>query len=609
MKRQRNTSLRRALRRLTDPQVIGWPLFWLSLAIWMISFYPQVMRGEGPNTPERALTWVLSIGAGQLTVFAILLAAKRLWWHRPWPRRHPAIAVWSFIGSILIGVIVANIVASPILTPAGSLSFGLEHLTLGSLTLIIIGSGVIAVQQHRDAVARLQQTQASLRASIDRGEAVLTTEHEDTLRATHDVIDDAVQAVSAPSSETVSILNAASEDILRPLSHELAYSTDRIQAVNQGTPTPRWRDVLTELTTMPLIAPRLTAFVMLLLAWRFTITNTAARPSQVETNVGGSTVGVSFDPALFGQALMGLASVFIGTWLATRLIVAISSPLLRRFGPTVRWIITGLSVLAAAILSQGLTIAFIVALGVETDLNYSLAVLLALLGPIAAITALVGLLRAVSIAQMGVREDLDHLNQELEWQLARVNQRIWDQRRRLAQTVHGPVRAALISTALELSRSVTTGDPETTQRLQERLSRTREQFFDRPRTDDPLTPLVELRDLWRGTCTISIDCDAATHDLLNADRIAAETACKLAEEACANAIMHGQATSIQICLVAEAFTLTLSVTNNGTPPESGARAGLGTNFLDEVCLYWMFAPSDDGPCLTATLPIENGTAP
>lgn len=605
MKTKRNSSLRRALRRLTDPHVIGWPLFWLSLAVWMISFYPQVMRGEGPNTPERALTWVLSILAGQLTVFALLLAAKKLWWHRAWPRRHPAIAVWSFIGSIVVGVIVANIVASPVLTQTGSLSFGFEHVTLGSLTLIIVGSGVIAVRQHREVVKRLQQMQASLRTSMEQGEQVLNAERERTLRATQEVLDEAMQAVSTPSPETVGILNAASENILRPLSHELAFLTDRVEPSIHITPTPRWRDVLSELTSTPMIAPRLTAFVMLLLASRLTITNPATQPSQVETNIAGSTVGVSFDPALLGQALLGMTSVFIGTWLATWLIAKMSAPLLRRFGPTARWIITVLSVLGVAGISQGFTVALFTALGIETNIDYSLTTLLALLLPIAFITALVGLLRAVNIAQIDVREDLDRLNQELEWQLARVNQRIWDQRRRLAQIVHGPVRAALISSAMELARSGSTGDSVMTKRLQDRLSRTGRDIFKSTQVEDPLTLLDQLTELWRGTCAISIQCDGATRQSLVNDHVAAETACKVAEEASANAIMHGQATSIQIHLRSENSNLELSVSNDGTFPSPQSPNGLGTTFINDVSLHWELTSNDAGVHLTATLPLNN----
>jgi len=609
VKARRNSSVRRALRRLTDPQVIGWPLFWISLAVWMVSFYPQVLRGEALNTPDRAITWVLSILAGQISVFALLLVAKKLWWHRSWPRKHPAVAVWSFIAAIFVGVVVANAVASPVLTPAGSLSFGLEHLTLGSLTLIIVGSGVIAVRDHREAVATLQQTQASLRASIDHGEQVLTAEREQVQRTTQDVINEAMQALDMPSKETVAVLNAASADILRPLSHELAYSTDQIEAINPTTPGPRWREVLTQVTTTPLIAPRLTALVMLVLAWRLTITASTDQPSQVETNIGESTIGVSIDLGLFGQALLGMAAVFIGTWLAAWFIAKVSAPLLRRFGPATRWVITAVSVLAVAASSQGITLALLTALALETNINYSITTWLALIVPIAAIAALVGLLRAVSIAQTTVREDLDRTNQELEWELARMNQRIWDQRRTLAHTVHGPIRAALISSAMELARSESAEDSRTTERLQERLSRSLAEVFDPPQFDDPLAPLVQLVELWRGTCAISIHCDEKTKLSLTNDPIAAETARKIAEEACTNAIMHGKATSIQVHLQAETSTLELSVANDGTAPIPRSTDGLGTTFIDEVSLRWQLRTSDSGVELTATLPLENRTAP
>lgn len=604
MKRQRESSLRRALRRLTDPHVIGWPLFWLSLAVWMLSFYPQVLRGEGPNTPERALTWVLSILAGQLSVFAILLAAKKLWWHRAWPRRHPAIAVWSFIASIVVGVIVANIVASPVLTRVGSLSFGLEHVTLGSLTLIIVGSGVIAVREHRVAVAALQQTQASLRASIWQGETVLAEERDNTVRAAQAVIDEAMDSVGRPSAEAVASLTAASEDVLRPLSHELAYATERLEAKTPLTPAPRWRDVLTQVTTTPLIAPRLTAFVMLLLAWRLTVTDSSAEPPQVQTNIGESTVGVSLDLASFGLSLLELAAVFVGTWLAAWLVAAASAPLLRRFGPTTRWIITGIAVVAVAALSQGLTIALFLGLGLQTTINYSLGVRLVLLVPVALITAAVGLLRAVSIAQVIVRDDLDRLNHDLEWRLARLNQRIWDQRQRLAHAVHGPVRAALMSSAMELAAAEDANDAALIETLSARLVHARNNISQPSDAGDPLDQLHQLQALWHGSCEISIHLDDATTERLTRDPLTAATAHQVISEACANAITHGNAAQIDIEMHEQGPALGIQVANDGAAPQEASRRGLGTAFLDEVALDWSLTSTSGNVVLDVRLPLE-----
>jgi signal transduction histidine kinase len=570
----------------------------------MVSFYPQVMRGEGPNTPERALTWVLSILAGQLTVFALLLAAKKLWWHRAWPRRHPAVAVWSFIASIIVGVIVAGIVASPILTQAGSLSFGLEHITLGSLTLIIVGSGVIAVREHRAAVAALQQTQASLRASITNGETVLAEEREKTIRAAQAVIDEAMNSVGKPSAETVASLTSASEHVLRPLSHELAYSTDRLQITTQLTPAPRWRDVLTRVTTTPLIAPRLTAFVMLLLAWRLSVTDSSAEQPQVQANIGDSTVGVSMDLSSFGLSLLELAAVFVGTWLAAWLVATASAPILRRFGPTARWIVTVIVVLAVAALSQVLTIALFSGLGLETTIDYSLGVRLILLLPVALITAAVGLLRAVSIAQVSVREDLDQINHELEWQLARLNQRIWDQRQQLAQAVHGPVRAALISSAMELAKAEDSTNAQLIAHLTERITRASIGLTESPDDGDPLAPLSQLRQLWAGTCTINIEVDPDTRQSLIDDNITAHVVIKVIEEACANAIVHGNASTVHTQLTTDGRQLQIQVTNDGMPPDIQSRRGLGTTFLDQVALEWDLGVERSSVSLTVRLPLD-----
>ena len=84
MKRKRDSDLRRALRRLTDPHLISWPFFFLSLAAWLVSFYPQVFRAQEPFTTELATGWVISILAGQVVLFGFLLLARTLWLRTTW---------------------------------------------------------------------------------------------------------------------------------------------------------------------------------------------------------------------------------------------------------------------------------------------------------------------------------------------------------------------------------------------------------------------------------------------------------------------------------------------------------------------------------------------
>lgn len=575
----------------------------------MISFYPQVLRGDEPITAERALTWVLSILAGQATVFAVLVIARRLWWHRAWARCHPAVAVWSFILATFAGVMVANTVASPLLTEAGSLSFGFDHLLLGSLTLIIIGSGIVAVRQHRDAVRELQETQAVLLASVQRGEEVLIEERQATLRKAQESVDHAIHAVQSSSPDTVAALNAASEDVLRPLSHELAYASDQLEPVDVVTPQPRWRDVVTQVTTSPLIAPGPTAIVMLILASRLSVTDGSAQSNQVEQAIGDSTIGVSVDLASVGQSLTELASVFAGTWLAAWLVVVATRPLLRRFGTINRWIITGASVLVVALLSQSFTIGLFSTLGLETTINYSLPIRLALLLPIAAITGLVGLVRAVNVAQVDVRDELNRTNQDLEWQLARLNQCIWDQRQGLALGVHGPLRAALIASAMEFANAESTTDPRLIKALTERIFQAQGDFIDPPERTDPFASLTQLQELWAGTCTIDIDVDQHTADQLAADPLTAQVATKVVDEAVANAIAHGNASTILVSLEAGDDSLQITVTNDGTRPESDTRTGLGTAFINDVSLSWELRPLDASTTLHARLPLAAAGEP
>lgn len=237
MKRPRNSALRRGLRRLTDPRLIGWPFFWASLLAWFVSFYPQVFRSEFSMSWPLVYGWTVSIAGGQLVMFAFLLIAKVLWWRRPFTARHPAIAVWSLIVGSTLGVITASTIANQLPAAEQGLTFGFEHVFFGVIGLMVIGSAIVALGHYKDDVDLLEDRQGALRATLEQGRVTLQDERQATEQTVMSVMTEARSALVGESREAADRLSAASEHVLRPLSHELVTARHGFVPVDGVTPT------------------------------------------------------------------------------------------------------------------------------------------------------------------------------------------------------------------------------------------------------------------------------------------------------------------------------------------------------------------------------------
>jgi signal transduction histidine kinase len=264
------------------------------------------------------------------------------------------------------------------------------------------------------------------------------------------------------------------------------------------------------------------------------------------------------------------------------------------------------SAIVIAALSQLLITILFNAYGIEIVFEQPVLIRSVFIITIAAISVGIGLIRAIDIARRDVKTQLDDTNHTIEWQIARINQEIWEQRRTMASVVHGPLRAALISSAMELAHSPTTASNTDAliPTLRTRITQARDDLTSPNTQPDLLESMNKLRELWRGTCEINLSIDPETVDRLTRDQVAAHSADAIIGEACANAITHGNANVITITISSAERHAHITVTNDGTPPEPTSRTGLGTAYLDDVSLHWSLTPSTDGGQLTAVIPLS-----
>jgi signal transduction histidine kinase len=593
-----------AVQRIANPEVVSWPLLWITTAVLVIDDVRLVMAQDLPSRDPgpTIVSLLLATMIGQAITFAILLLARFTWLRTAWARRHPMMMVWSFVLASLIAQVNPLWVAS-IDAPAG-----VDRFVIQTASLIIGASIIAAVAEHRREVAELRATEAALSAGVQVRDSELGVLRTATQRDVDAVLDDLLADLASIPADLPDVLMATSEDSLRPLSHALASTSDPITVEPPSVPRPRWSEVFRKIATAPLIAPFFTAVLMTIIAARFTIRDPVNSDSAIiDPTVDGQVV-VQVDLGSAFLALGKVGVVFVVTLVAAFATRRMAARLLMGRRPARRWLIIIASVLPLAIIVQ-VTVALLFPVGPGIPgPGFTPAGTLQFLLPIVAVSLLMGVVRTVSVAQRDIRVQLDDANAALSQQLARVNNDIWAERQRLAEAVHGPVRGALIAGALEAARIVREGADDAqiavvAERTRQRLTDARARLTLDAAALDVEAALQDAARLWRGICRIECRIDDPARAVLGSDPGCAAVVISVSMEAVHNAVQHGQATEIGIDISAAPAGVSLSVVDDGRGPDAGGEAGLGSKRLDELCRGWSLTRESGLTRLRAEIPV------
>ena len=190
---------------------------------------------------------------------------------------------------------------------------------------------------------------------------------------------------------------------------------------------------------------------------------------------------------------------------------------------------------------------------------------------------------------------LKEVNEELEKLNAQAKQELWINRRRIATVLHGPVQAALYSSAIRLAQSKRPTKKliqDINNELAEALKALNFEQGDLPSVKSVLQDIVEV---WSGICEIYVSIPKKVHDAINKDSNAAESFIEIVREAVSNAIKHGGAKDIEIAARLDGGLIYLQVTNNGKAPSAKqASTGYGTQILNELALSWNLTTTESG---------------
>lgn len=375
--------------------------------------------------------------------------------------------------------------------------------------------------------------------------------------------------LSKDASAIVRALRGLNEDVVRPLSHELAKRFDP-PTLTAAAPflTKLGRLTLPKRTTLGQSLPvgwtALTAFVL-----------------------GFSMLSASSNP------LQGLVTALVLTsWfgLVTYAVKALTGNLEH---PT--WLGFISSIPAGALV--GLTawpFTFWETLTLPPTFLVQSAVFFSIAFPSIYLMAVANNQSEISQAQLrAIVEELRLLNSQLR-------QQVWLDQKILATELHGSVQATLHATALQLSKinQPTIADLEKVRDAVDRaLARLGQTSYLEGESFDQV--LADISEVWEDTCKIEYHIQPQAQQALEQQSLARSTI-EVVREATTNAIKHGQAKNIKVTITQSGQLLDLIVDNDGQELISNTQ-GLGTSVISELTHSHRLYKTRDGVRFAATI--------
>ncbi len=207
--------------------------------------------------------------------------------------------------------------------------------------------------------------------------------------------------------------------------------------------------------------------------------------------------------------------------------------------------------------------------------------------------------------RIDARTRLEHVNQDLKYELSLFDQQLWLARREWQFIVHGTVQAALTAA---LTRLQSPDCNETTLSLVSQDLQRAELALTSPPAHKIDLPgsLAELQTTWRGICDIKLNITERATRALQGNNNACICVNEIVKEAVSNAVRHGQAKTVTVDIDRESdLSLAIKVSNDGLPIKTRPAAGVGSKLIKELTTKWTLGSSKASglTVLAASLPL------
>jgi len=594
------TATPRASTLIADPANIGWPL----ALIYVVAVLIDQTVGLGARWDEGLVSLrAAEIISGIATALLLLWLAKLLYLRTRFARRHAWVMVATMFVAVLVGSIIGRVVVTA-LAPADATALpplSLDRTIFGTAVLVIAAWVLGSLRAFRTSASQLQTVQQQLTATRTAREQALGAERDDVIApisaALQHLADEVPQLAPAVAAQHIRI---AAEDLVRPVSHELIASTTPVDLPPPAPlPSPSWRQTLSQVAAAPLMLPTVMAIVMTLLIGRLSSVESGTLPERPD-------VAVTVDAASLLRALAQLAIVFVAVWLATYIAARILRPILPRRTTSQRWLIVLGSVPLVALIAQALVLLAFSIPAISPDTQAALRNPLTFIVPLAIIATVAGLIRTAQTRLADILGELRDRNAELAFEIARLNEELWMQRRSLSMNLHGPVQGTLNSAALLLAKAPedSAGDVrmEAVQRIERAIAALESEA---PERVDVAAELTLIGQTWQGICDVDMDLDSDTLQHIQADLVCAASFVDIVGEATANAVIHGRATAIRFSVTRQGTReLRIEAVDDGSGVTDRDGGGLGSQLLREACTEWGLTSDGQTTRLFAVVPVS-----
>lgn len=559
-----------------------------------LSQFLHSFAGPRATAPALGLGVLLFLSIG--TAFTDLKqeSSQQLAWN--------GIAFQSFLlagGWFLIGALITNIIA-PLFGSVRVMSLGILFFTTemfraifvgvvavdeglspevywtyrivaGGLTgLTLLGLGSVLVNDsstYRTELSDLMKAQAEAETAMSVTEAELTAERTALLATVQQSITAALNAVldkprkgKAQANEVVNELVKVSDEVIRPLSHELFDFSVRKGARTQLPTRPTFRRVF-ELATLrsPFKAVPVLVIAFLLI-------------------VGAALF--SFEDPIPG--VIGLIVILV--WLGCTLVVAdrFVHPVMTRWRSVTRAVVASVILLLIAA-PPILGVAYIGNLNFEEDYPYLIYTLV--------ITLLLGWSFGLYLGLVAGRDEIlsqqQHVVDRLNWANARLGAQLWRDQSEIAKSLHNDVQGAVIAAALSLQKALAEGS-----KRDEAIAEVRRVLTEsttlrlHDETDISVTRHIEdLSTRWSGILNFDLDIAPDAVQRLAQDPVCTRCARDFMTEFVTNSVKHGHARSVWFGVsVPEHNVLRLEMRNDGLPFTGQGKPGMGARLVETQSL-------------------------
>ena len=499
--------------------------------------------------------------AGYLATISVLLLARMSLRHREDKSRPAFVLGVFFLSGFIRGVVILGL---DVLTGQHQIGQELFRLLGGPIftfvTLTLAAVLASNYQRHRESLAALADERYRLQIRTAGIRAKVQIQREELLDKIRSLLDPAIAKIQAnligkSSTEAIDSLRSTVDEVVRPLSLEVAEASDELEAeygkavIREKAPIPV-RILLGEFI-VPLWATLILSIVLVPAAF------------LVEKPLNSLII-----------LLTAFLSMFFGLGLFQWLTMKLPVP----------------PFLAALIVPSFSAISLIPIYFASELLAWNVTVqqvnALLLFGVCVGITTFAA--QFSQLQRKATTENLVGVNQQLEILNASLRQELWLNRRRTASVLHGPVQAALFASAMRLSQEQKP-TRELVAEVERDISAAIEKLNNPSNLDgedisDLLNQVVEI---WSDAADITIEIPEQLEAAIARAPLASEAFIEISREFITNAIKHGKATKVSLkASRLDDLRIAIKVVDDGQGISPGAKPGFGSKLLSELSLVW-----------------------